>query len=86
MHIDNPVVPERGYPAAPFCSSDRLPEKHPSMGCDMRSYMVIFGELVDLGFPPFPRHFPGGILTGIVYVYAFGPLPKESVRLRRRGA
>lgn len=74
MHVDNPVVPMEGFPSPRFCSPDRLHQKHPSLGCDMWSYMVIFSQLY-LGCPPFGTIFPAGIIEGIIS--SLGPLPEE---------
>lgn len=40
----------------------------------MWSYMIIFAELY-LGYTPFPTHFKGGIISGIVR--CLGPLPES---------
>ncbi|EEH02630.1 protein kinase [Histoplasma capsulatum G186AR] len=72
VKLGDPVP--RGYPPMQFCSPDRLHRKGPSFACDMWSYMILFAELY-LGYPPFPTHLKGGIISGIIR--CLGPLPEE---------
>ncbi|KAL1996478.1 hypothetical protein VTN49DRAFT_8078 [Thermomyces lanuginosus] len=74
MHVDDTTVPQMGFPPEYFCSPDRLHLKHPSLACDMWSYMVIFSQLY-VGCSPFGSLYHGGVIQGMIY--ALGPLPKE---------
>ncbi|KAE8307913.1 kinase-like domain-containing protein [Aspergillus transmontanensis] len=65
-----------GNPPMKFCSPERLHGKHPSLACDMWSYMVIFGMLYLNGHSPFSAAAAhDGVISDIVR--SLGPVPEQ---------
>ncbi|KAB8214681.1 kinase-like domain-containing protein [Aspergillus novoparasiticus] len=75
MKVDTPVT-QKGNPPMKFCSPERLHGKHPSLACDMWSYMVIFGMLYLKGHSPFSAAAAhDGVISDIVR--SLGPVPEQ---------